>query len=104
MSEPRVLLMIGNQRRHRYVASQLAEHPQLIGIVTESKAQVIRSEPRAIEESLLESEFSGEEKRDGLKTKNISTTTRLTYIPIFSFRLNDFIPIVRNYVVINYDY
>ena len=50
MSEPRVLLMTGDQRRHRYIASQLVQHLQLVGIVTEVKAEVIRNQSDTIEE------------------------------------------------------
>ncbi len=50
MSEPRVLLMTGDQRRHRYVARRLAQSLQLVGSVREVKAPVIPSQPKAVQD------------------------------------------------------
>jgi methionyl-tRNA formyltransferase len=52
-TERRVVLMTGNQRRHRWVAATLARETNLVGIVSEAKLPVVRK-PEALPASDLE--------------------------------------------------
>lgn len=73
-AKPRVVLLTGNSRRHRYVASYLGMHLEIAGIAMEAKPHPVAVENRPKEPSLedvLQRHFA---QRDAAETRLLGDT------------------------------